>query len=98
MLYVILLPAAYVVVWVLKNENHALSFGWVTQAQLDHMKALSLKINKVLFALFSNSNLILVDAKYEFGVSDGEVYLGDEISPDSCCIWDAKTKEPLDKD
>lgn len=81
------------------NENHALSFGWVPEAQLDRMKALSLKINNVLFSLFSNSGLILVDAKYEFGTSNnGEVYLGDEISPDSCRIWDAKTKESLDKD
>lgn len=80
------------------NENHALSFGWATHAQLDRIKALSLKINKVLFTLFSNANLILVDAKYEFGVSNGEVYLGDEISPDSCRIWSVKTKEPLDKD
>ncbi|MBW5802330.1 phosphoribosylaminoimidazolesuccinocarboxamide synthase [Coxiella endosymbiont of Ornithodoros amblus] len=80
------------------NENHALSFGWATQTQLDRMKELSFKINNVLFSLFSNVNLILVDAKYEFGVSDDEIYLGDEISPDSCRIWDVKTKEPLDKD
>ena len=81
------------------NENHALSFGWATQAQLDYMKGLTFKINDVLFALFSNANLILVDSKYEFGISsDGTVFLGDEISPDSCRIWDAKTKEPLDKD
>ena len=80
------------------NESHALSFGWATQAQFDRMKTLSLKINKVLFALFSSANLILIDAKYEFGVSNGEVYLGDEISPDSCRIWSVKTKEPLDKD
>lgn len=81
------------------NENHALSFGWATRVQLDRIKALSLKINKVLVFLFANANLILVDAKYEFGVSsDDEVYLGDEISPDSCRIWSAKTKESLDKD
>ena len=80
------------------NENHALSFGWATRAQLDRMKALSLKINDVLFSLFSNAGLILVDAKYEFGTSNGEVCLGDEISPDSCRILDGKTKESLDKD
>ena len=80
------------------NDNHALSFGWATQDQLDCIKELTFKINNVLFALFSNANLILVDAKYEFGISDGAVFLGDEISPDSCRIWDSKTKEPLDKD
>ena len=42
--------------------------------------------------------MILVDAKFEFGVLDGEIILGDEISPDSCRIWDALTHEPLDKD
>lgn len=80
------------------NESHVLSFGWAKQAQLDQMKALSLKINNILFSLFSNVSLVLVDAKYEFGTSSGEIYLGDEISPDSCRIWDAKTKESLDKD
>ncbi|WP_439647896.1 phosphoribosylaminoimidazolesuccinocarboxamide synthase [Coxiella-like endosymbiont] len=52
----------------------------------------------MLFALFSNANLILVDAKYEFGVSDGEVYLGDEISPRFLPYLGRKNKKPLDKD
>ena len=80
------------------NENHALSFGWVKQSHLNRMKTLSSKINNILLSLFSNAGLILVDAKYEFGTGNGEVYLGDEISPDSCRIWDVKTKESLDKD
>lgn len=49
--------------------------------------------------MFADADLILVDAKYEFGKNPaGEVLLGDEISPDSCRIWDAKTHETLDKD
>ena len=80
------------------NENHALSFGWVKKTQLDRMEVLSSKINDILLSLFSNAGLILVDAKYEFGIRNGEVYLGDEISPDSCRIWDVKTKESFDKD
>lgn len=81
------------------NENHAISFGWALQDQLDRMEALTFKINEVLTPLFDKAGLLLVDAKYEFGVgSDGEIYLGDEISPDSCRIWDKATNESLDKD
>lgn len=81
------------------NDNHAISFGWATQDQLDKMCELTFKINEVLSDLFKKAGLLLVDAKYEFGVgSDGKMYLGDEISPDSCRIWDKVTHEPLDKD
>lgn len=81
------------------TEQHAIAFGWATQEQLNEMKALSLKINDVLVKLFADVGLILVDAKYEFGVgTDNVIYLGDEISPDSCRIWDAVTRESLDKD
>lgn len=81
------------------NENHALSFGWATQNQLDTIRIITLKINSVLTELFVKADMILVDAKFEFGVgADGKVYLGDEISPDSCRIWDVKTLQPLDKD
>jgi phosphoribosylaminoimidazole-succinocarboxamide synthase len=81
------------------NDNHALSFGWATEEQLRTMKTLSLKINEVLRDMFKKAGLILVDSKYEFGVGlDGKIYLGDEISPDSCRIWDETTRESLDKD
>ena len=80
------------------NDNHALNFGWATREQLDQMQVHTLKINEVLCDLFSEVGLQLVDAKFEFGMSDGVMYLGDEISPDSCRIWDAKTRETLDKD
>jgi len=83
----------------LVNDNHAISFGWAQQDQLDRMKELTFKINDILIDLFAKAGLLLVDAKYEFGVgSDGKIYLGDEISPDSCRIWDTVTHEPLDKD
>lgn len=81
------------------NENHALSFGWATKHQLDSMKEYSIKIHKILTEWFKSVGLILVDAKYEFGVdSDGKVYLGDEVTPDSCRIWDIETNKSLDKD
>jgi len=81
------------------TENHALSFGWATQEQLHQMRKLTLRINEVLKKFFMDVGLILVDAKYEFGIGvDGRMYLGDEISPDSCRIWESSTHEPLDKD
>lgn len=81
------------------NENHVLSFGWANAQQLADMKKWTLKINEILTKTFADAGLILVDAKYEFGVdAEGKIRLGDEISPDSCRIWDAKTHEKLDKD
>ena len=81
------------------TEDHAQAFGWATSAELDQMRRISLSINAVLVPLFSSVGLILVDAKYEFGLdASGTVCLGDEISPDSCRIWDGITHESLDKD
>ncbi len=81
------------------NEDHATHFGWATQEQLNTMRRMTFEINQVLSDLFDRSGMILVDAKYEFGVSsDGKIYLGDEVSPDSCRIWDKTTHKPLDKD
>jgi len=80
------------------NDNHALTFAWATREQLAEMRRLTFEINIILTDLFAKAGMILVDAKYEFGLADGKMYLGDEISPDSCRIWDADTKKPLDKD
>jgi len=81
------------------NRYHALAFGWATEEQLDQMRELTLKINKILADLLAKGNMVLVDAKFEFGMdSKGVMTLGDEISPDSCRIWDVKSHEPLDKD
>lgn len=81
------------------NREHAIIFGWATAQQLDQMRELALRINQLLKALLAAAGLILVDSKYEFGIaSDGTMCLGDEISPDSCRIWDAKTRTVLDKD
>ncbi|PTJ49929.1 phosphoribosylaminoimidazolesuccinocarboxamide synthase, partial [Mammaliicoccus sciuri] len=56
-------------------------------------------VNKVLSEIMDDMNLILVDYKIEFGItSDGEILLADEISPDTCRIWDKETKENFDKD
>lgn len=80
------------------NEYHAISFGWATREQIDEMKRLTFQVNDVLKALFRAGNMILVDYKLEFGMFDGRVTLGDEFSPDGCRLWDADTREKLDKD
>lgn len=82
----------------LVSDYHALSLGWATQNQLDQMSELSFAVNKVLSEIFSESGLILVDTKLEFGLLGEEIYLADELSPDTCRIWDAITHETLDKD
>ena len=80
------------------TADHAVSFGWATQEQLDAMRAATFRINSLLKDLFIKGNMILVDAKFEFGLLGNEIILGDEISPDSCRIWDVDTRAPLDKD
>lgn len=80
------------------NDNHAVFFGWATRDQLEEMETLSLKANELLSKRLLEAGLLLVDVKFEFGLFNGKMYLGDEISPDSCRIWDAKTHETLDKD
>ena len=80
------------------NEYHIEAFGWATKAQIVQIKALSFKVNSVLKSLFEQAGLLLVDYKLEFGVFDGELVLGDEFTPDGCRLWDAETREKLDKD
>lgn len=80
------------------NDYHILAMGWATSEQLEEMKALALKVNKVLRPFFLDRGLELVDFKLEFGIHHGKVMLGDEISPDTCRLWDIETGEKLDKD
>ncbi|MGM8850708.1 phosphoribosylaminoimidazolesuccinocarboxamide synthase [Salinicola halophyticus] len=80
------------------NESLAETFGWATPEQLSTMKSLTFQVNDVLKQLFLDGGMLLVDYKLEFGVFDGEIVLGDEFSPDGCRLWDAETREKLDKD
>ncbi|MBJ7554127.1 phosphoribosylaminoimidazolesuccinocarboxamide synthase [Marinomonas spartinae] len=80
------------------NESHVEAFGWAKASDLAKAKELTFKVNDVLKALFADGGMMLVDYKLEFGLFKGEVVLGDEFSPDGCRLWDAKTKEKLDKD
>jgi len=80
------------------NESLAETFGWATPEQLATMKSLTFRVNEVLKQLFLDAGMLLVDYKLEFGMFDGEVVLGDEFSPDGCRLWDAETREKMDKD
>lgn len=80
------------------NEYHAQVMGWATRDELKAMQEKALKINEVLVPFFDSIGIILVDYKLEFGRLDGRVILGDEISPDTCRLWDKVSLEKLDKD
>ena len=80
------------------NEYHIASFGWADPAHIDIMKKLTFKVNEILKGLFLAGDMLLVDYKLEFGLSNGEVLLGDEFSPDGCRIWDRETRRKMDKD
>jgi phosphoribosylaminoimidazole-succinocarboxamide synthase len=84
------------------SEEHITAFGWATTQEIDEILNLSLRINDFLSGLFLGVGLRLVDFKVEFGrLWEGEemrIVLADEISPDSCRLWDIKTNEKLDKD
>ncbi|MGC6472563.1 MAG: phosphoribosylaminoimidazolesuccinocarboxamide synthase [Parvibaculales bacterium] len=82
--------------------EHITAFGWASDAELDEMTDLGLRINDFLSGLFQGCNIKLVDFKLEFGrlhAEDGhQIILADEISPDNCRLWDSATDEKLDKD
>lgn len=83
-------------------EEHVHAFGWATQSEVDEMIAMTLRINDFMLGMFSGIGITLVDFKIEFGrlpVDGGhQIVLADEISPDSCRLWDRETNKKLDKD
>ena len=81
------------------NDHHAVALGLATYEELAEIYRLTARINEVLKGLFDRINVRLVDFKIEFGKTpEGEIVLADEVSPDSCRLWDATTGERLDKD
>jgi phosphoribosylaminoimidazole-succinocarboxamide synthase len=85
------------------SDEHIITFGWADPYELEEMVAMAWRVNDYLNGLFSGIGLRLVDFKLEFGRiwgDHGELYivLADEVSPDNCRLWDAKTGEKLDKD
>jgi phosphoribosylaminoimidazole-succinocarboxamide synthase len=84
------------------SEEHITSFGWATPMEIDDMMHMAIRINDFLTGLFLGIGIKLVDFKIEFGrLFENEmmrIVLADEISPDSCRLWDTKTNDKMDKD
>ncbi|MDO5713125.1 MAG: phosphoribosylaminoimidazolesuccinocarboxamide synthase [Tissierellia bacterium] len=80
-------------------EDHAIALGFITKEEYDYIKNMTLKINKLLQKIFLEIRLKLVDFKIEFGKDrEGNILLADEISPDTCRLWDVETNKKFDKD
>ncbi len=80
------------------NRNHVVVLGYMTERKLEQVEDAASKVNRFLTDYMNRRGLELVDFKLEFGERGRNIYLGDEISPDTCRIWDAATGEVLDKD
>ncbi len=90
------------------NRYHVRAMNWASDAEMDRIEALALRVNVILSEVLAACGLRLIDFKLEFGRAGGEagrtasapdgILLGDEISPDTCRFWDLRTNEKLDKD
>ncbi len=80
------------------NEDHILAVDLATEDQIKTIKEYAYKINEILMAFFKERKIRLVDFKIELGVYKGKIILADEISPDTCRLWDWETDKKLDKD
>ena len=88
----------------LVSKEHIFSFGWATKDEINAIDSMTLRINDLLVGLFRGVGIKLVDFKIEYGkawnkdTEQSEILLVDEISPDTCRLWDSKTEKKLDKD
>ncbi len=80
------------------NDYYAIAIGAATREEIDRITELVFKVNEVLKAYFLERGIELIDFKVEFGRYHGEIILADEISPDTCRLWDSTTHTKLDKD
>ena len=86
------------------SKEHIYSFGWATEKEIKEIDKITLRINDLLLGMFRGIGIKLVDFKIEYGKAwnkdkeANEIVLADEISPDTCRLWDAKTEKKLDKD
>ncbi len=82
----------------LLNDEHVAVLELASPERLADLKERARAINRILSAFWAEMGILLVDFKLEFGLRRGELVLGDEITPDTCRLWDAKTRARLDKD
>lgn len=83
------------------SRDHVVAFGWATESEIKKIDKMSLEINRYLKMLFIKKGIVLIDFKIEFGrlaSNPKKIVLADEISPDSCRLWDKKSNQKLDKD
>lgn len=80
------------------NDYYAIAIGVATREEIDTITKYAFKVNEVLMKYFDSLGIELVDFKIEFGRYKGQIILADEISPDTCRLWDKETHEKLDKD
>ena len=79
-------------------REHIYAFNWASVIQLDYITEQCYRINDFMQGMFRGIGIKLVDFKLEFGTVNGKIILADEISPDTCRLWDIKSDEKLDKD
>lgn len=81
------------------NDHHAVALGLLSYEELSELYEMSAKINSLVTELYSKAGITLVDFKIEFGrAADGSLVLADELTPDTCRLWDKATGERMDKD
>ena len=80
------------------NDSQITAIGLATQEELDELRREAIRIDELMIELFEKAGIRLVDFKLEYGRADGELLLCDEISPDSCRLWDKDTDKKMDKD
>jgi phosphoribosylaminoimidazole-succinocarboxamide synthase len=81
------------------NDDTALALGLASAEELATLRSMALEVTEMLTEFFGGAGLKLIDLKLEFGrLKGGEIVLADEISPDTCRLWDSKSAERLDKD
>ena len=80
------------------NDYYAIALGAATREEIDAITKYAFKVNEVLIDYFLKLGIDLIDFKIEFGRYHGQIILADEISPDTCRLWDVETHEKLDKD
>ncbi len=80
------------------NDDHIVALNLATEEDLAIIRDYALRINEALKEFFLEIGLKLIDYKIEFGICDGKIILADEISPDTCRLWDVKTNKKMDKD
>ncbi|HJB27857.1 MAG TPA: phosphoribosylaminoimidazolesuccinocarboxamide synthase [Candidatus Blautia faecavium] len=80
------------------NDDYALALGLATKEEINQIREYTLKINEIMKEYFLNAGMKLIDFKIEFGRFHGKILLADEVSPDTCRLWDVNTNEKLDKD